>query len=395
MSRAMISNLLFDIMADRDSTTESEFKNSLRVRRQAAGLSQQRLAQMAGITRQAVAAVETGQYSPATSVALQLARALGCRVEDLFSIKERHPIVEAELACAAPLGIGGMRAQVTQVGNRLFARTLEGAGELESLSAPADGFILCQASHGKHVKVQLAGERGTLAETLVIAGCDPAMYLAAEHVRRHGGQRIVPRLLGSGRALSELKHGRVHAAGVHLAEERAGDLGPALKRHLRGTECMVITFAHWEEGLVVRRGNPKRIRSISDLARPGVRVVNRERGSGARRLLDKQLASAGIPARRVKGYGEEAPSHIDVAWRVASGLADTGIGVRAAARMRGLDFIPLENERYDLIVSKSYYETLPAFVALLDTITGGRFRNELEAMGGYDTRDTGRVVSSE
>lgn len=380
-------------MADGDSNTEPEFNNSLRLRRQAAGLSQQRLAQMAGITRQAVAAVETDRYCPATSVALQLARALGCRVEDLFSIKDRDQIVEAELACAAPPGFGRMRAQVTQIGNRLFARPLEGSGELDSLATPADGFILCEASDGKRVKVQLAGDRRTLTETLVIAGCDPAMYLAAEHVRRHGGQRIVPRLLGSGRALGELKHGRVHAAGVHLAKERAADLGPALKRRLPGTEWVVITFAHWEEGLLVRRGNPKRIRSISDLARPGVRVVNRERGSGARRLLDKQLARAGIPAGRVKGYGEEAPSHIDVAWRVASGLADTGIGVRAAARMRGLDFVPLENERYDLIVPKNYYETLPVFVALLDTITGGRFRNELEAMGGYDTRDTGRVVS--
>jgi molybdate-binding protein len=156
-------------------------------------------------------------------------------------------------------------------------------------------------------------------------------------------------------------------------------------------DCVVVTFAHWEEGFLVSPRNPKKIRSVGDLARKGIRVVNRERGSGARRLLDRQLDRAGIPARRVTGYGNEARSHLDVARLVAAGVADVGIAVRAAAKIYGVDFISLERERYDLIIPRIYYE-LPTLAILLDTIVGQPFRSELEAMGGYDTRDTGQIV---
>ena len=364
--------------------------NRLRERRLALGLSQKQLATLTGITRQAVAAVETNQYSPATSVALQLARALRCRVEDLFSLRDSGEIVEAELAHPARSAARNVRAQLMQIGGRLFARPLEGSGDLDSFSTVADGFIVGERSRGKRVKIQLATERARLQEKLVIAGCDPAMFLAAEHARRRGGALIVPRLLGSGIALNELRRGHVHAAGVHLTAESSTDMR-ALKRRLRGMDCVVVTFAHWEEGFLVSPRNPKRIRSASDLARKGIKIVNRERGSGARRLLDRQLERAGIPARRVTGYGNEARSHLDVARLVAAGIADVGIGVRAAAKIHGVDFISLERERYDLIIPRIYYE-LPTLAILLDTIVGQPFRSEIEAMGGYDTRDTGKIV---
>lgn len=388
----MIADFLFAIMANPKSlSTTPAIDNRVRKRRQALGLSQKQLAALTGITRQAVAAVETNQYSPATSVALRLARALRCHVEDLFSLEYSGEIVEAELASPARSGLGNVRAQLMQIGDRLFARPLEGFGDLDSFSTAADGFIVDERSHGKRVKIQLATERARLQQKLVVAGCDPAMFLAAEHVRRRAGEVIVPRLLGSGIALNELRRGRVHAAGVHLTAEASTGVTPALKRQLGGLDCVVVTFAHWEEGFLVRPRNPKKIRSVSDLVRRGIKIVNRERGSGARRLLDRQLNAAAIPADEVKGYEDEARSHLDLAWLVAAGVADVGIGVRAAAKIHGLDFIPLERERYDLIISRIYYE-LPGFAALLDTIVGQPFRSELEALGGYDTRDTGQIV---
>lgn len=373
-------------------TTQVEIDNRLREKRQALGLSQKQLAEMAGITRQAVCAVESNQYSPATSVALQLARALHCRVEELFSLKSRGEIIEGELVGTRPRGGDKRRVQVAQVGNRLLVRPLDGSGELTSLSASADGLVLGPGSEAKYVKVRLFVDPTGLGRKVVVAGCDPGMFVAAEHIRKRDKENLIPCLMGSSKAIGALKRGEVHAAGVHLIDERSGAWNlPHLQRTLKGMDCLVVTFAHWEEGLIVTRGNPKKIRGVEDLARPALRIVNRESGSGARRLLDKQLETCGIPPAKIKGYGDEVFSHLEVASRVKAGSADAGVGVRAAASICGLDFVPLQAERYDLVIPKIYYETLPGLRVLLDVIVSRSFREELEALGGYDTRETGAL----
>lgn len=391
----MISNIKLGIMATVNSkvTSDPQFENHLRDKRLALGLSQKQLADMAGITRQAVGAVEANQYSPATSVALQLARALKCRVEDLFSIKSGGEVIDGELLGPLPRVHDKLRAQVTQVGGRLLVRPLDGAGELMSLTASADGLIVDADPKSARVKVRLLKDRETVRRQVVLGGCDPAMFVAAEHLGKHDKEHLVPCMMGNGNALAALKRGEVHAAGVHLADERSETWSlPNLRRALGGLDCTVVTFAHWEEGIIVRQGNPRKIRAVADLARPAVRMINREKGSGARRLLDRELQSAGIPCARVKGYVDEVLSHLEVAARVKSGLADAGVGVRAAAAICGLDFVPLQRERYDLVIPKIYHETLSGLQILLDTIVSKSFRDELEALGGYDTRETGKVV---
>jgi putative molybdopterin biosynthesis protein len=381
-------------MASPVTAPQTEFENRLREKRLSLGLTQKQLADMAGITRQAVCAVEANQYSPATSVALQLARALRCRVEDLFSIKSGGEIVEGELMGSLPRDAGSARAQVIQVGDRLLIRPLDGLGELTSLSATADGVILGSGPDSQRVTVKLLKNRETVRRKIVVAGCDPAMFLAAEHVRKRNQDDLVPCLMGSSGAIAALKRGEVHVAGVHLADERSGNWNlPYLERNLKGMDCLVVTFAHWQEGLIVKSGNPKKIRTVADLARSSVKIVNRERGSGARRLLDGQLDECGIQPAKIKGYSDEVLSHFEVASRIKAGLVDTGVGVRAAASICGLDFIPLQRERYDLVIPKSHYETLPGLKTLLDTIVSRSFRDELEALGGYDTRETGRLLN--
>jgi putative molybdopterin biosynthesis protein len=390
----MIPNIKVGIMASPVTAPQTEFENRLREKRLSLGLTQKQLADMAGITRQAVCAVEANQYSPATSVALQLARALRCRVEDLFSIKSGGEIVEGELMGSLPRDAGSARAQVIQVGDRLLIRPLDGLGELTSLSATADGVILGSGPDSQRVTVKLLKNRETVRRKIVVAGCDPAMFLAAEHVRKRNQDDLVPCLMGSSGAIAALKRGEVHVAGVHLADERSGNWNlPYLERNLKGMDCLVVTFAHWEEGLIVKSGNPKKIRTVADLARSSVKIVNRERGSGARRLLDGQLDECGIQPAKIKGYSDEVLSHFEVASRIKAGLVDTGVGVRAAASICGLDFIPLQRERYDLVIPKSHYETLPGLKTLLDTIVSRSFRDELEALGGYDTRETGRLLN--
>jgi molybdate-binding protein/DNA-binding XRE family transcriptional regulator len=380
-------------LKDRKQFLQPEFENRLRNKRQALGLSQQQLAALTGITRQAVSAVESSQYSPATSVALQLARALDCRVEDLFSIKSTGDFVEGELLGSIPNGIDKPRAQVSQVGNRLLVRPLDGAGELTSLTASADGLIISADPRTKRVKVRLLKDRNAVTRQVVIGGCDPAMFLAAEHLRRFDKNTLAPCLMGNRLALAALKRGEVHAAGIHWANKHLeGQSLGELTSALGGLDCTVVTFAHWEEGIILTQGNPKKIRAVADLARPGVRIVNREKGSGARRLLDRELQAAGIPSARVKGYGQEVLSHLEVASYVKTGLAEAGVGVRAAAAICGLDFISLQRERYDLVIPKAHYESLEGLRSLLDLIVGKPFRDELEALGGYDTRETGRII---
>ena len=287
-----------------------EMENHLREKRQAHALSQKQLADLAGITRQAISALESNQYSPATSVALQLARALQCRVEDLFSIKRGGEIIEGELLGALPQSDGPVRAQVTQIGHRVLVRPLIGIGELSSLSANADGLIIGTSPDKNRVKVRLLKDREAVRRKIVVGGCDPAMFLAGEHVRKHDQENLVPCLMGSSVALNALKRGEIHVAGIHLAEEKSeGWELPNLKHSLGDMDCIVVTFAHWEEGFIVRQGNPKKVRTISDIAKTSVRIVNREKGSGARRLLDKQLNTSGIKPTRVKGYGDEVLSH--------------------------------------------------------------------------------------
>jgi molybdate-binding protein/DNA-binding XRE family transcriptional regulator len=373
--------------------SQSQIDNRLREKRLALGLSQKKLAEMAGITRQAVAAVETNQYSPATSVALQLARALHTRVEDLFSLKQGGEIIEGELIGTIPKDGIPARAQVTQIGHRMLVRRLDGLGELTSLSASADGLIIGSDPGRSRVKVRLLKDRDAVRRKVIVGGCDPAMFLAGKHVRTHDQENLVPCLMGNSLALAALKRGDVHVAGIHLAEESSSTWKlPNLRRSLGDMEFIVVTFAHWEEGIIVRPGNPKQIRGIADFTRPRVEMINREKGSGARRLLDRELQSAGIPCARVKGYQKEVFSHLEVASRVRAGLADGGVGVRAAATICGLGFIPLQRERYDLIIPNIYYHSSPALRNLLDLIVGKSFRAELEALGGYDTRDTGRIV---
>jgi molybdate-binding protein/DNA-binding XRE family transcriptional regulator len=372
-----------------------EIENHLREKRQALALSQRQLADLAGITRQAISALEANQYSPATSVALQLGRALHCRVEDLFSIKQGGEVIEGELLCALPAGTGPVRAQVTQIGHRLLVRPLNGLGELANLSATADGLIVESNPDKSRVKVKLLKDREEVRRNIVVAGCDPAMFLAGEHVRKHGEGNLVPSLMGSSLALAALKRGEVHAAGIHLAEEVSDAWKlPDLKKFVGDMDFIVVTFAHWEEGFIVRQGNPKKIRTANDIAKSTVRIVNRETGSGARRLLDKLLAASHIKTKSVKGYGDEVLSHLDVASRIKAGLSDTGIGVQSVAAICGLDFVPLQRERYDLVIPKSYYETLNAMQVLLNTMVSKPFRDELQALGGYDTREIGKVVET-
>ena len=383
--------------AHRAESTE-HFENHLKDLRVAQGLSQGDLAGKSGITRQAVSAIESHLYLPTTTVALRLAATLGCRVEDLFSLAETQDVIEGKLIGRFPQRNkkrSTIRVKVARVGTRMVVRPVTELGGMLSHTVPADGYAadVHGQESGAMVRVKLSRDRQAIEQEISVAGCDPAIFLAGEHMRRHKDQTsVVGWTMGSTAALQALQQGEVHVAGLHLFDPVTGESNlPFLRRALKGSNYEVVTFATWEEGLLVRAGNPKSIREISDVVDPHVTLVNREEGAGARLLLDQRLRAAGISHHQVRGYGTIVAAHFDVAHAISSRQADVGIGIRSAAQLFGLDFVPLQVARYDLVVPKAYLKSHPTLAHLFETLVSRPFRNEIEALGGYDTSETGKL----
>ncbi|NOU12145.1 MAG: helix-turn-helix domain-containing protein [Nitrospira sp.] len=374
-----------------------QFSNHLKSIRTKKGLSQVELARQAGITRQAVSAIESNLYLPMTAVALRLASVLDCRVEDLFSLAPTEDIIEGTLIGHLPKTerTQPIRVKVSTIGKRTVVRPVTDLGEQFSFVVPADGYVTETDSKrsGDTIRVKLSRDREAIQQEISVAGCDPAIFLVGEHLRRHKDQTtVIGWTMGSMASLQALQRGDVHVAGMHLFDPVTGESNlPVLRRSLKGSGYEVVTFATWEEGFLVRPGNPKSIRTAADLAEPMVTLINREEGSGARLLLDQRLRAAGINPTQVRGYDRIVSSHFDVARTIAGRQADVGIGIRSAAQLFDLDFLPLQAARYDLVVPKSYLKSHPTLTHLFETLVSRPFRNEIEALGGYDTSETGKA----
>ena len=375
-----------------------QFQNHLKSIRTQKWFSQSELATRAGLTRQAVSSIESNVYLPTTGVALRLASVLACRVEDLFSLAGNDDVIEGKLVGVLPSydpDHSLVRVKVATVGTRTVVRPVTGLGEVLSYSVPADGYVV--EAHGQTsgatVRVKLSRDPRAIEQEISVAGCDPAIFLAGEHMRRRKDQTsVVGWTMGSMAALHALQRGEVHIAGLHLFDPTTGESNlPFLRRALKGSNYEVVTFATWEEGLLVRAGNPKSIRAVSDVVDPSITLVNREEGAGARLLLDQRLRAAGINSDQVKGYDTIVASHVEIARAIAGHQADVGIGIRSAAQLFNLDFVPLQAARYDLVVPKAYLKSHPTLSNLFETLVSRPFRNEIEALGGYDTSETGKL----
>jgi putative molybdopterin biosynthesis protein len=371
-------------------STSGRLRTMLRAARTAAGLSQEALATAAGISRQAYAAIESGAAVPSTEVALRLARALGTSVERLFALPDEPPEIEATLVAGRGLPPAGGRVRLLPVGGRVLAEPL--AGVVRALPG-ADGWARPAEAAGRRVRVALLGEMPRAEQVLVMRGCDPATGLLAAALRARGVELIWSEE-GSRAALAALGRGEAHVAGCHLRDEASGHFNAPWVRRLVPFPCTLVSFAIWQQGLIVAPGNPLGLREAADLARPGVRIVNRAPGTGARALLDRVLAAAGVPPTAVRGYEHEVDGHLAVAEAIRAGLADAGVGVRAAAEAAGLDFVLLAEERYDLVVPNHFLD-LPAVGALLDVLQRPGLRRQVEALGGYDIAPMGHPAPSD
>ena len=375
------------------NAVKDELRNGLKQTRLRLRLSQQDLASMAGVSRQTIGGVESGQTSLSTTVALRLAKALGCRVEDLFWLDQEAAQVEAKPTQEMAVG-EALRVTLAKIGGQWVAYPLVGADAFRVDLIPADGEAM---RHGNRetVAVTLLDDPVNLLNTVVVAGCAPAMSLWARAAERwHPGLRVHLTFANSMVALDRLMRGEVHIAGVHLYCPHTKTFNvPFVQQALQGQTAVLINLGIWQEGMLVAPGNPKAIQSVADLARPDVTLINREPGSGSRHLLEQVLSAAAIAPQSVVGFDHVVHSHHDVADAILAGEADVGMSAASVAEMFKLEFLPLRRSHYDLVTLQAYLDD-PPVQHLLGTLGHRRVISQLERLGGYDTRLTGEVVAT-
>lgn len=354
----------------------------LRLARLAQGQSQEELARLANVSRQAISGFESGRWSPSLGVALSLARALHTSVEELFGAPAESAPLSAKLVApeCGDAGPPGSRRRVllAEIAGDAQAFPLTGDNCLTPGFRPASGIFREQSE-----TVGVAHRIAEPVPTLAVAGCDPALtLLSAPLARRKPRLELLWWPCGNAKALRLLAAGAVHVAAVHRAVDAA-------VRPTRGVE--VVGFASWREGLAVAPGHRETVSGLADVVAAGLRIVNREPGSEARRLLDEQLALLGAAPERVVGYETACRAHLLVASAVASGLAEAGVTTEPAAIAFRLAFVPWQQEVTELHVARANMGS-PEVRALFDVLGGSELPRQLDSIDGYDASPCGRVV---
>lgn len=294
------------------------------------------------------------------------------------------------------------RMIVGRIGVHFVAVPLKtGAGAITTLTR-ANGILRIDAAsegemHGREVAIDLLAPLPQVERTLLCTGShdlcldvlndflcqrDPAYTLASTHVGSLGG-------------IMALRQGMCHLAGSHLLDPKDGSYNTSyIRKHLAGRDIRIVTLVHREQGFIVPKGNPKHIAGVRDLFGADIRFINRQAGSGTRVLLDYELSRNDLDPDAINGYQDDEYTHMAVAVAVLSGKVDTGLGIKSAAQALGLDFVPLVEERYDLLIPGEMFKS-PMIQAVLEVMAMPLFKKTVEKKGGYSTRETGNLVTME
>lgn len=367
-------------------------KNNLEKLRLKRGLAASQLAAEVGVGRQTIYAIEAGSYVPNTTVSLRLAKALDVTVEDIFQIAAKEEVsprmMEAIFLGDLGLTLPRNPLHLCNVNGQVIAVAPDsGNWGLVSTDAILLAPIL-DTKRNVNAAIEIHRESWNNPGRILISGCDPSAPILAGALEQQGCEMVIF-YQSSARSLNLLGDKLVHIAGTHLLDEATSktDLLPITKMFPRNS-IAIFSYAIWEEGIVVARGNPKKISGIRDLVRKDIVIVNRESGSGCRQLLDKQLSKLRIARNKVRGYEEVALGHLPAVRKVYAGEVDCCIGIEVGARSLGLDFIALNRKPYHLVIRRTDLE-LPPVRTLLETLGRASFRREMEACTGYDMRTAG------
>lgn len=375
-------------------------QSRVRAVREQRGLSQVALAAAAQLSRQSIGAIEAGRTQPAVDVALRIARALDVSVEELFAPFQNEAALLTEPTAAALSG----RVALAHIAGRWLSYRLDGG----AVRTSADALVSSDVAEQGRARQRMAATRvrveplrtpAEARDNVVLMGCALGLGLLADRLNsRPGPGRFLWLTRSSTDALGALAARQTHLAGVHLVDTRTGEANVTDVRRLVGRSSpggsgalALITLARWEAGLVTAPQNGKAIRSVADLGRRGLRLVVREPGSGARRLLEAELRKAGLPRQIASAALLQAAGHLEVAQAVAMGAADAGIATRDAALALGLGFVPLAEERFDLVLPLEALADA-RLARLFDVLSSSAFQRELGCLG-YDVRASGVRVA--
>jgi len=286
-----------------------------------------------------------------------------------------------------------------KVEDKLIATPLSrGAGVTTSL-VKADGITIIPKhiegfEAGEMIDVELLRDLEEIENTIVSIGSHdiimdligtmihakyPKMSLSSAHVGSLGG-------------IMAIKRGEAHLAPVHLLDEETGIYNLSyIRRFLGDKEVVLVKGIKRQQGIMVRKGNPKKIKGIEDLTREDVTFVNRQKGSGTRVLLDYKLKQLGIDAAKIVGYDREMTTHMTVASAIISGTADAGIGIKSVANVMELDFIPIGEEEYDFVLEQKFLEQENIKV-FLEILQSEEFKQKLLELGGYSLEEPGKLI---
>jgi putative molybdopterin biosynthesis protein len=286
---------------------------------------------------------------------------------------------------------------VGKVGDKLLAAPLaRGAGVITSL-VQADGLAVIPRGAqgleaGEAVQVRLYRSRSEIERTIFCIGShDLTLDLLSQFLAEHD-RRLASANVGSQGGLIALRRSEAHLAGSHLLNPETGEYNISyIRQYMPNIPVKVVALVGRDQGLMVKRGNPKGIKSLHELTKPDVQFVNRQRGAGTRVLLDYHLSLMKIPPEHIVGYSQEEYTHLGVAAAIASGRADCGLGIAAAAQALDLEFIPLFQERYDLVIPKRFAED-DLLAPLFGLLTASRFKEAVAQLPGYDVSVMGTIV---
>ena len=230
---------------------------------------------------------------------------------------------------------------------------------------------------------------------LLAAGSDdPSLGILRELYTGRPSASLFLATTGSTAGLVAVRDGVADLALAHLLDPLTGEYNLPYVREFLPSGAVAVLLFYRELGLVVRSGNPLGVRTVADLVQPGLRMINRQQGSGTRLYLDQELARLGIDPHQINGYQSHVPTHLDVGLKILRGEADVGVATETAARLLGLDYCPLTRERFDILIAKDRF-FFPSVQALLNIVGSREFRTRVEALGGYDTSESGRILSSD
>lgn len=348
--------------------------------------SQAELAHRSGLSRQLIHTLELNKALPSIQTSFRLAHTFGCKVEDLFEEGDAPSTENIPVQSIAPELPVSSRVNLAKVANQWIAFPTDPSSRLENGFSSTDGIL---GGRGKKRFARAVTSGDEAEKNLAIAGCDPALQIIREMLAP-GKIKVVLHSANSKDALRLLDKKMVHIAGVHF-EFHESDSTSSSQKNKYPKNVKILRYSTWEQGWVIRPGNPKNFQGVHDLTRPDIRFANREEGSGTRLLLEHILRRAQLQASQLKADQNIFSSHLTCAQEVAQGRADVALSLQAIASSLHLDFIPLAQVSFDLLIPKNFIDH-PSIQALGNALQSRTFRENLASIPGYHPAASGVLL---